>query len=120
MDRRLGGRIIKKSFKEIQELKSKYDDNVTVIVNKCSLVKVCPYCNRLYIPTHHRQKFCTRKCFKEHRRDYKAKWKREKYQLKPYEKVGTGYLQAKPKKDFDKEHIAVKKELKRMGIYKKR
>ena len=104
------------SFKEIQELKSKYDNNVTLRVNKCSLVRQCPYCMRLYIVTQHQQKFCSRKCYKEHRRDYKARWKREKYNPKQYERLGTGYLTGKAKKDFDKEHKAIKKELRRMRI----
>ena len=108
------------TFKEIQELKSKYDNTVTLRVNKCSLVRQCPYCMRLYIVTQHQQKFCSRKCYKEHRRDYKARWKREKYTPKPMERLGTGYLKGKAKKDFDKEQKAIEKELRRMRIYKRR
>lgn len=108
------------TFKEIKELKSKYDNTVTFHVNKCSLVRQCPYCMRLYIVTQHQQKFCSRKCFKEHRRDYKAQWKREKYTPKPYERLGTGYLLGKPKADFEKEEKAVKNELRRMKLYRKR
>lgn len=108
------------TFKEIKELKSKYDNTVTFHVNKCSLVRQCPYCMRLYIVTQHQQKFCSRKCYKEHRRDYKARWKREKYTPKPYERLGTGYLKGKPKQDFDKEQKAIENELRRMRIYKRR
>lgn len=97
-------------------MKSKYTDNVTVIVNKCSLVKTCPYCDGLYVPTHHRQKFCSKKCSQEHRREYKAEWKRTKYNPKPSEKLGTGYLTSKRKKDFNKESKAIKNELRRMRI----
>ena len=79
-------------------------------------MKVCPYCNRLYVPTHHKQKFCTEDCYKEHRREYKARWKREKYQRKTREKIGTGYLMEKRKEDFDKESKTIKKELRRLRI----
>lgn len=100
----------------MQELKQRYPNNVRLRLNKCSIVKVCPYCQRLYVPTHHNQKYCTDECFKEHRREYKARWKREKYQKKPYEKIGTGYLTEKRKQDFDEEQKAVKKELRRFRL----
>lgn len=77
-------------------------------------MKVCPYCQSLYVPTHHRQKFCSKKCFKEHRRDYKAEWKRTKYIPKP--RVGTSNINSTPNKDFDKEEKILQRELRRLGL----
>ena len=107
---------MKPSFKQIQELKAKYSDDVTLNLYKCSIVKICPYCDGLYVPTHFNQKYCTEECYKEHRREYKAEWKRTKYQPKPREKLGTGYLTEKRKQDFDKEKQTIKRELRRLRI----
>ena len=84
-------------------------NNVRYRWNKASLVRECDYCRKLYIPTHHNQKFCTKKCYKEHRKDYKAKWKREKYQPKP--RIGTSNIDGKRNKDFQKEARIIKKEM---------
>lgn len=106
---------MKLSYKEIQELKSKYEDNVSLHLNKASIVKTCQYCGNLYSPTHHSQKFCTKKCYREHRKDYKAKWKRENYVQKP--NLGSGYITSEHRnKDFDKEEEIIKRELRRLGV----
>ena len=103
---------MKPNFKEIQELKRKHQNNVSLRLNKCSIVKVCPYCGNLYVPTHHRQKFCSKKCYKEHRKDYKAQWNREKYKPKP--SLGSGYINEHRNEDFDREAEIVKRELRRI------
>ena len=109
---------IKLSYKEIQELRSRHKNNVRFHLNKASVVKKCEYCGNLYTPTHHSQKFCDKNCYRKHRQDYKAKWKREKYQHK--QSLGTGYINATPHKDFDEEHKILMKEFRRLGIKRKR
>ena len=99
----------------MQEVKSKLPNNVRVKWNRCSIVRTCEWCGSLYVPTHHSQKFCTKKCYKEHRRDYKAQWNREKWNQKP--SLGSGNIHSEHRnKDFDKEQEIIKRELKRIGI----
>jgi len=108
---------MKPSFKEIQELKSRLPNECTLIANKCSIVRICKYCGNLYVPTHFNQKkFCSRECFHNHRLDYKAEWKRTKYNPKPKQTLGTGYIDATRQQDFDKEEKIIKKELRRLRI----
>lgn len=109
---------MKLTFKQIQWLKSKYSNNVSLRLNKCSIVKTCEYCNKLYTPTHHRQKFCSKKCYKEHRLEYKNEWDRTKRIRKP--SIGTGYIKGTANEDFDKEHKILTRELRRLGLDKKR
>ena len=106
---------MKLTYKQIQWLKSKYPNDVSLRLNKASIVKTCEYCGNLYSPTHHSQKFCTKKCYREHRKDYKAKWKRENYVQKP--NLGSGYITSEHRnKDFDKEEEIIKRELRRLGV----
>lgn len=109
---------IKLSYKEIQELKSKYEDNVVLHLNRASIVKTCKYCGKWYTPTHHRQVYCTKKCSKEALQDQKNKWKREKW-IKP-RALGGSFLTEKRKEDFDDELRQVRGELKRLGLNKRK
>ena len=102
---------MKPNYKQIQEMKRKYRNNVTLHLNKCSIVKTCSYCHKLYVPTHHKQKFCSDICYREHRKDYKAEWKRTKYKPKP--QIGTGHITGHRNEDFDREAEIVRKELRR-------
>ena len=108
------------SFKQIQEIKQKCQNNVTLRLNKSSIVKKCEWCGNLYTPTHHNQKFCTKKCSKEHRLDYKNRWDRTKRKKKPIQKLGTGYIKSSRHEDFKEEHKILTKEMRRLGIKRKR
>ena len=104
---------MKLSFKQIQEIKKNCPNNCKVIGYKASLVKTCEYCGKLYTPTHHSQKFCTKNCYKKHRQDYKNEWMKTKYKQKP--KLGTGYISSgKFCGDFEKEEKIIKNELRRI------
>lgn len=104
---------MKLSFKEIQYIKSKSPNNARLHLNKASIVKKCEFCGKLYTPTHHLQKFCSDFCYKEHRKDYKATWKRTKY--KPKQRLGTSTINETRNKDFKKEHEILQRELYRIG-----
>lgn len=112
--------MMKLTYQQIQELKSKYKNNVSLRLNKCSIVKTCEWCGNLYTPTHHRQKFCTKKCYREHRIDYKNEWDRTKRKRKPHQTLGTGYIKSSRNEDFNREHEILTKEMRRLGIHRKR
>lgn len=105
---------MKPTYKQIQMMKRKYDNNVRLRLNKCSVIKTCEFCGNLYVPNHHNQKFCSDYCYKEHRKDYKAEWKRTKYHPKPIQQLGTSYITEKRNKDFKKEHEILQKEVRRL------
>ena len=108
-------KIIKLSYKEIRELKSKCSDDVILHLNRASSVKRCKFCGNLYSPTHHKQVYCTKSCSKKAHQEQKNKWKRENYVEK--QKLGTGYIMSEHRnKDFNKEQEILKKELRRLGI----
>ena len=108
---------MKLTYKQIQELKSKYKNNVSLRLNKCTIVKTCDWCGNLYTPTHHKQKFCNKNCYREHRIEYKNEWDRTK--RKKRHKLGTGYIKSTPNEDFNKEHKILQKEMRRLGIRKR-
>lgn len=110
---------MKLSYQQIKELRSKYQNDEVLHLNKASIIKKCEYCGELYTPTHHSQKFCNKDCYRKHRQDYKAKWKREKYKPKQAS-MGSGFINGTANKDFDKEQEIISKELRRLGIKRKR
>ena len=105
---------MKLTYKQIRWLKSKYDNTVSLRLNKCSIVKTCDWCDKLYTPTHHKQKFCTKKCYREHRLEYKNNWDRTKRKRKP--SIGTGYIKGSRNEDFSKEHEILQKEIRRLKL----
>ena len=109
---------MKLSYKQIQELRSKYDNTVTLHLNKASIVLKCHFCGKYYTPTHHRQVYCCKECSRKALQDQKNKWKREKW-IKP-KGLGTSYITEKRKEDFNEEHRQIKGELRRLGINKKK
>lgn len=106
--------MMKLTYQQIQELKSKYNNNVSLRLNKCSIVKTCEWCGNLYTPTHHKQKFCNKNCYREHRIKYKNEWDRTKRKRRP--SMGTGYIKSSRNEDFNEEHRIITKELRRLGI----
>ncbi|MBP5422787.1 MAG: hypothetical protein J6Y78_10145 [Paludibacteraceae bacterium] len=111
-------RIIKLSYKEIQCLRSKYNNGEVLHLNKASIVKECHFCGNYYTPTHHRQVYCTKSCSKKALQDQKNKWKRENWI--PKIENGTGYLTEKRKENFKEESRQIKGELRRLGLNKKK
>lgn len=107
-------RIIKLSYKEIQCLRSKYNNGEVLHLNKASLVKKCKFCGNLYARTHHRQVYCCKECSQKALQDQKNEWKRTKW-IKPKEN-GTGYITEKRKENFDDELRQIRGELRRLGI----
>lgn len=99
------------TFQELQEMKKK--NTIGCKINPLHLTKIqlCEYCGKYFTPTHHRQKFCSDECYVNHRRDYKAKWKREH---KHKESLGTSQISGKANKDFNKERRIVRNELRRV------
>ena len=110
-------RIIKLSYKEIQSLRSKYTNGEVLHLNKASIVKKCNFCGNYYTPTHHRQVYCCKDCSKKALQDQKNEWKRTKW-IRP-KRMGTGYIDEKPKQDFDAEKRTIEKELRRLGLKKR-
>ena len=109
---------MKLSYKEIQCLRSKYNNGEVLHLNKASIVKKCQYCGNYYTPTHHRQVYCCKECSKYALQDQKNKWKREKW-IRP-RRVGTSYISEKRKEDFNAESRQIKGELRRLGLNKRK
>ena len=109
---------MKLSYKEIQCLRSKYNNGEVLHLNKASIVKKCQYCGNYYTPTHHRQVYCCKECGKYALQDQKNKWKREKW-IRP-KRVGTSYISEKRKEDFNAESRQIKGELRRLGLNKRK
>lgn len=80
---------------------------------KISVLGICEYCGNYYVKNHHSRKFCSDKCFREHRKDYKAKWKRDNYVRAD---LGSSEIGATPNSDFEKEEKIVRNELKRFKL----
>ena len=109
---------MKLSYKEIQCLRSKYNNGEVLHLNKASIVKKCHFCGNYYTPTHHRQVYCCKDCSQKALQDQKNKWKREKW--KRPRRVGTSYISEKRKEDFNAESRQIKGELRRLGLNKRK
>lgn len=109
---------MKLSYKQIQEIRAKYDNTVTLHLNKASIIKKCHYCGKWYVPTHHRQVYCDKSCSKKALQDQKNKWKRENWI--PKIENGTSFITEKRKEDFNDELRQVRGELRRLGLNKRK
>ena len=101
-------------YKEIQKIKANCPNDCTFHLNKASLVRKCKFCGDLYAQTHHRQVYCCKDCSKKALQDQKNEWKRTKW-IRP-KRMGTGYIDEKPKQDFNAEQKTIEKELRRLGL----
>ena len=106
---------MKPNFQQIQMIKKMSGKNCKLRLNKVSIVQECEFCGNLYTPNHHRQKFCSDDCFKEHRRKYKRDWKNDKYNPRTG-KLGTGGISEHRNKDFSRERNIVRNELRRIRL----
>lgn len=109
---------MKLSYKEIQCLRSKYNNGEVLHLNKASIVKKCHFCGNYYTPTHHRQVYCCKDCSAKALQDQKNEWKRTKW--KRPRRVGTSYISEKRKENFDDELRQIRGELRRLGINKRK
>lgn len=106
--------LMKPSFQMYQQMKKNTNGKINPM--KCSVLKKCEWCGNLYTPTHHSQKYCTTECYRNHRREYKAKWKRENDDRIKETLGTTGISSHHRNKNFKTEAKIIRNERKRTGI----
>lgn len=104
---------MKPSFLMIQKMKKTFGNNCKYNYLKMSMLKKCEWCGGLFVMTHHSQKFCNPRCYREHRREYKSEWKRTH---KTKQELGEGRIKGRANKDFEKEARIVRNEKRRFGL----
>jgi hypothetical protein len=96
------------------------------MIKQFTALKYCKWCGDPFEVKSPNQQYCLsdlKNCSQEAKRE---SWRRasDKYRKKyknflsisSVYKLGSGFLGSKPKKDFDKEHLAVQKEMERLRI----
>ncbi|MDO5849290.1 MAG: hypothetical protein Q4P18_07130 [Methanobrevibacter sp.] len=85
-------------------------------------MSVCKWCGKEYTKTWNSQKYCSDTCKKygyQEKTLQRVRKHRQKYDINyPTSKwgLGSGRLSGHSKKDFEKEELTIKNELKRLGI----
>jgi len=89
-------------------------------------ISICSYCGKPYFRTHNKNTLCSYKCRIRSEQDSKAKYQRKRRKqikdgkliVRDKQQLGTStvLLSKKPKPTFEEEHLALKKEMRRVGL----
>ena len=84
----------------------------------------CKWCGKQFNKTHNHQVYCCPTCKKFARLEQKARYQRKRRYLirigelvsNETKQIGTNFLSHRRRKDFDTEHLMIRKEMKRLKL----
>ena len=87
---------------------------------------ICKYCGRPFLKKHNKEMYCSEECRIKAHQDQDAEYQRKRRKLinkgeiisNERKYVGTQFLSHRRNEDFDKEHQAIRKEMRRLKLIK--